>query len=127
MFGVWKAAHAPRHSDSGKEPVTGGNAHLAEAASKETPPSVQNSPQRETIRQEPPPEPYPGQLIPNAKGRCPEPKQIPLNGGCWVEVPAKNAEECEKNGWVFTKNRCYAPAMDTRRKPPPTSAPSDFR
>jgi serine/threonine protein kinase len=66
--------------------------------------------------------------MPNAKGRCPGPKQIPLNGGCWVEVvPSKDAEECEKNGLVFIKERCYAPAMGSRRKPPPTSAPPDFR
>ncbi|KFE61960.1 serine/threonine protein kinase [Hyalangium minutum] len=129
LLALWalKAVHAPHNSASMKEPVTGGTTHLGEAASKETPPPVQSSFQRETISQEPPPEPYPGQLTPNAKGRCPEPKQIPLNGGCWGEVNTKDAEECEKNGWVLTKGRCYAPAMDTRRKPPPTSAPPDFR
>ena len=129
-----QAVHAPPHSASEKQLVAsppghpeGGAANLGEKAQEATPLPAQDSSQPETLSQEPPPEPFPGQLTPNAKGRCPDPKQIPLNGGCWGEVPSKDAEGCEKNGWVFIKDRCYAPAMGTRRKPPPTSAPPDFR
>jgi serine/threonine protein kinase len=129
-----KAVHTPLHSASRKEQVAsspgqtdGGTANLGEQAPQETLSPEQKSSQQETISQEPPPEPFPGQITPNAKGRCPGPKQIPLNGGCWVEYPTKNAEECEKNDLVFIKDRCYAPAMGSRRKPPPTSAPPDFR
>ncbi|WP_224243198.1 hypothetical protein [Hyalangium gracile] len=39
----------------------------------------------------------------------------------------KDAEACEESGYVFFRARCYAPALKSRRKPPPTSAPSDFR
>ena len=74
-----------------------------------------------------PPKPFPGQMTPDARGRCPGRKQLPINGGCWVEQMVKDAEECAENGYVFFKARCYAPALDTRRKPPPTSAPSDSR
>jgi len=129
-----QAVHAPPHSASEKEQMAsppgqpkGGPANLSEKALEATPPPVHDSSLQETISQDPPPEPFPGQLPPDAKGRCSGPKQIPLNGGCWVEYPTKDVEECEKNGWVFLKDRCYAPAMGSRRKPPPTSAPPDFR
>lgn len=56
-----------------------------------------------------------------------EPVTRPQGEGCWVEQDSKNAEECEENGYVFFRARCYAPAMDTRRKPPPTSAPPEPR
>ena len=75
----------------------------------------------EAIEQEPPPEPLPEQVRPDAKGRCPGRKQIAINGGCWVEYPAANAGECEQNGQVPFKGRCYGPALKSRRKPPPTS------
>jgi serine/threonine protein kinase len=75
----------------------------------------------EAIGQEPPPEPLAEQVRPDAKGRCPGHKQIPINGGCWVEYPAANAGECEQNGLVFFKSRCYGPSLKSRRKPPPTS------
>jgi hypothetical protein len=73
------------------------------------------------IGQERPPEPLPEQVRPDAKGQCPGRKQVPINGGCWVEYPAANAGECEQNGLVFFKSRCYGPSLKSRRKPPPTS------
>jgi serine/threonine protein kinase len=125
---AWKSVHAPSPSASVKETVaSNGPTNLGETAPQTTPPPEQASSQPKTISQEPPPEPFPGQLTPDAKGRCPGPKQISLNGGCWGEYPTKDAEECEKNGWVFMKDHCYAPVMGSRRKPPPTSAPPDSR
>jgi hypothetical protein len=38
-----------------------------------------------------------------------------------VELFGSDAEECEQNGYVLIKERCYAPALETRREPPPTS------
>jgi eukaryotic-like serine/threonine-protein kinase len=128
-----QAVHAPPHNDSRREQVAsrsslqeGATANLGEAGPEATPPPVQAS-SREKLSQSPPPRPFPGQLAPDTKGHCPGPKQTPINGGCWVEHPTKDAEECEKNGLVFIKDRCYAPAMGSRSKPPPTSAPPDFR
>lgn len=128
LFGTWRAVHTPAHSAAVKEPVaSSGPTNLGETASRNPPPPKPTESQPKTISQEPPPEPYPGQLTPDARGRCPGPKQIALNGGCWGESPTKDAEECEKNGWVFTKGRCYAPIMGSRRKPPPTSANPESR
>lgn len=75
----------------------------------------------EAVGQERPPGPLPGQIRPNAKGQCPGSKQVAINGGCWVEYPATNAGECAQNSLLPFKNRCYGPAMDSRREPPPTS------
>ena len=83
--------------------------------------SVHEPSDEEAIGQELPPKPRPGQIRPDAKGQCPGRKQIPINGGCWVEATGPVAEECEQNGYVLIKERCYAPALNTRRKPPPTS------
>ena len=84
---------------------------------------VQKPAEPKAISQGQPPKPIPGQLTPDARGQCPGSKQIPLNGGCWLEQPFSNAAECQQNSCEFFKNRCYAPAMDQRRKPQPTSAP----
>jgi eukaryotic-like serine/threonine-protein kinase len=79
--------------------------------------------ERKAIGEGQPPKPIPGQVTPDAKGRCPGSKQIPLNGGCWAEFPAADARECEQNGYEYFKDRCYAPALDKRRKGQPTSEP----
>jgi hypothetical protein len=107
-------------------PPEGATSNLGEMGPEATPPPVQAS-SRETLSQPSPPQPFPGQLAPDTKGHCPGPKQTPINGGCWVEYSSKDAEECEKNGLVFIKDRCYGPVMGSRSKPPPASAPSDFR
>jgi eukaryotic-like serine/threonine-protein kinase len=57
----------------------------------------------------------------DAKGQCPGRKQVPLNEGCWVELLGPGAQECEQNGYVLIRERCYAPALEARREPPPTS------
>jgi hypothetical protein len=98
-----------------------GPAQLGDTASADPPAPVREPSKQQAISQEQPPEPIPGQVRPNAKGQCPGRKQVPINGGCWVEYPAANAGECEQNGLVPFKNRCYGPALDSRRKPPPTS------
>jgi serine/threonine protein kinase len=131
---VWQALHVPSRSASVQEPVASTPAPADEAAAglgasgaeAPLPPEKEPSKQK-VVAQDEPPKPFPGQLTPDARGRCPGRKQLPINGGCWVEVPVKDAEECEENGYVFFKARCFAPALDTRRKPPPTSAPSDSR
>jgi eukaryotic-like serine/threonine-protein kinase len=106
-------------SEKGKPDA--GPANLGDAVSAAPRASVQEPSKQEVIGQELPPKPRPGQILPDAKGRCPGRKQIPINGGCWVELSGPDAEECEQNGYVLIKERCYAPALETRRKPPPTS------
>jgi predicted Ser/Thr protein kinase len=57
------------------------------------------------------PEPLPGQLRPDANGRCPHKRQVALNGGCWVLL---EREQCEA---LMFKGKCYVPAMPPGRKP----------
>jgi len=129
-----QAVHAPSLSNSERVQVAsnpasqdGGAANLGETGAEAPVPPVQESSKPEAISQDTAPKPFPGQVTPDAKGQCPGRKQTPLNGGCWLEQPTKDAGECEENGMVFIKDRCYAPALDRRRKPPPTSAPPDSR
>ncbi len=129
------AVHAPLPSASARKQVAsnpaspreGGAAGVGESAAEATEPWGREFSEPEALSQDTPPEPLPGQLTPDAKGQCPGRTQIPINGGCWVELSTKDAEACEEAGYVFFKARCYAPALNSRRKPPPTSAPPDFR
>jgi hypothetical protein len=66
------------------------------------------------------PEPLPGQLKPDGKGRCPK-KQIANNGGCWFKV-AVDLEDCPGIGYVY-KGGCYVPGRTTMKVP--TSAPRE--
>jgi len=88
-----------------------------------TPPSQEKKP----VAQEPLPEPRSGQPRPDEKGRCPGPRQVPINGGCWVEQLPMNAEECAANSYVLFKGKCYAPALAPPKQPQPTSRPPEAR
>ncbi|HYI00136.1 serine/threonine-protein kinase, partial [Hyalangium sp.] len=65
------------------------------------------------------PEPLPDQARPDAKGRCPHPWQVSLNGGCWVKlkVPREEREKCEaiKGSWL--QGTCYVPGPLQERHP----------
>jgi serine/threonine protein kinase len=105
-----------------------GPAAVGDTSSTEPLASTPSSPGREPVTQEPLPQPRPGQTKPDEKGRCPGRTQVPINGGCWVDVtPAMTAEACVENGYVLFKGRCYTHAVETSRKPPPTSNPSKAR
>jgi serine/threonine protein kinase len=69
------------------------------------------------------PEPLPGQIRPDAKGRCPHSRQVPLGGGCWVKTPL-DREQCEllrpSGGYIF-QGICYTPVLLHGRQP--TSEP----
>ena len=129
-----QAVHAPLPSALDGEQVAsnaasqdGGAASLGEAGAETPVPPVQEPSKTEAVSQDTPPKLFPGQVTPDAKGQCPGRKQAPINGGCWLEQSTKDAGECEENGMFFIKGRCYAPVMGHRRKPPPTSAPPDYR
>jgi hypothetical protein len=70
---------------------------------------------------EPLPEPQPGQIRPNAKGRCPHRGHVVLNGACWWVPLAPDAEACEASGGELFRSRCYVPALP--RKRPSTAQP----
>jgi hypothetical protein len=68
--------------------------------------------------QEPLPEPRPGQIRPDKKGQCPVRQQIPINGGCWIDVNSlADAQACAGSGYVFFQGRCFVPALESPRKP----------
>jgi hypothetical protein len=98
-----------------------GPANLGDAVSAAPLASAHEPSEQKAIEQDLPPKPRPGQIRPDAKGHCPGRKQVSINEGCWVELSGPDAEECEQNGYVLIKEQCYAPALETRRKPPPTS------
>jgi len=86
-------------------------------------PTTEKSP----VAQEPLPEPRTEQIRPDGKGHCPGRMQVAINGACWVEQLSTPADACAENGYVLLKGKCYAPAMATPRKPPPTSSPPEAR
>jgi serine/threonine protein kinase len=79
------------------------------------------------IAQQPLPLPRPGQARPDEKGRCLGPKQVPINGGCWVELLPMSTEECVQGGYVPFQGKCYLPAPAPPKKPAPTSSPGQAR
>ncbi|HLL06995.1 MAG TPA: serine/threonine-protein kinase, partial [Myxococcaceae bacterium] len=75
---------------------------------------------KSTIAMEFPKKPRPGQLRPDANGRCPA-KKVLLNGGCWIKVDF-TPEECLVNGYAY-QGACYLPVYES--SPSPTSAPQE--
>jgi serine/threonine protein kinase len=73
---------------------------------------------RGVIALELPKQPLPGQLKPDAKGRCRK-KQIAINGGCWLKMDLE-PDECHGNVFVY-QGGCYFPIPASGRQP--TSAP----
>jgi hypothetical protein len=95
----------------------GGTAGLGEAVA-----SVVDSPgpsQQEALAEETPPEPLPGQTVPDAKGHCPRRNQVALNGACWIPL---EYEECDTFGYGQRfRGKCYLPVLLPHR--PATSSP----
>jgi serine/threonine protein kinase len=104
-----------------------GTAAVGEAAPTEPQASPPPSAEKKPLAQEPLPEPRPGQARPDRKGQCPGSKQVPINGGCWLEHLPMSAEECMGNGGVIFKGKCFVPALAPARKPQPTSNPAEAR
>jgi hypothetical protein len=89
-----------------------------------TPPVTEQKP----LAQEPLPQPRPEQLRPDKKGLCPDRKQVPINGGCWIDVSsAMDAQACTEDGYILFKGRCFVPANAPDKKPAPTSSPVEAR
>jgi hypothetical protein len=103
-----------RHAVSGARTEDGGEAGLgddsASAAMAASPTaSVPGGRAEDTL-----PEPLPDQARPDAKGRCPHPRQVPLNGGCWVKL---QREECEVIKGTLLHGTCYVPSPLHERLP----------
>ncbi len=125
LWAVWPVPVPPRASDV-QAPEEGPSAvgDTSPAGPRaSTPPPADKKP----VAQHPPPEPRPGQARPDEKGRCPGRKQVPINGGCWLEFTSMSTEECAESGYVPFMGRCYIPALAPSQKPPPTSGPGEAR
>jgi serine/threonine-protein kinase len=75
---------------------------------------------RSTLAVDPPPRPFPGQRRPDASGRCPDKRHVPIHGGCWIKLPL-DLKDCGAEGYYIYKGGCYVPVMLPAR--PPTSSP----
>jgi serine/threonine protein kinase len=116
----------PRASDS--RAPDAGTATVGDTSP--TAPQVSPSPstQKKPLAQEPLPEPRPGQLRPDKRGQCPVRKQVPINGGCWLDVsPLVDAQTCAASGYVLFQGKCFVPANAPPKKPQPTSSPPEER
>jgi serine/threonine protein kinase len=74
-----------------------------------------------TIAVDLPPKPLPGQMRPDATGRCPHKTYVPINGGCWKKLAA-DPKDCAEVEYVY-KGTCYTPVFAPAR--PPTSSPTE--
>jgi hypothetical protein len=99
-----------------RDAVSLGDGALSSSAALE-----KNTP-KGVIAVEPPKKPQPGQLKPDAKGRCHN-QQIVINGGCWVKVDV-TPENCNGTLNMFVyQGGCYMPITLPAREP--TSAPQE--
>ncbi|MFL5343299.1 MAG: serine/threonine-protein kinase [Hyalangium sp.] len=98
---------------------TAGLGDAATVAALEPPPSGSMN---EAMIEDTLPEPQPGQMRPDEKGRCPRKGAVALNGGCWEET-AWEPEKCQELGGQMFKGTCYVPFIPPGRKHPPTSGP----
>ena len=96
--------------------VAVGDAVLTAPLSPIPPPSTWS-----TIALDLPPKPFPGQMRPDANGRCPRKGLIVIHGGCWLKLDVA-LTDCDENGYVYREG-CYAAVFPPTR--PPTSGPAD--
>ncbi|WP_224362350.1 serine/threonine-protein kinase [Hyalangium versicolor] len=104
-----------------------GTAGLGDAAASTSPSDSARFPAPKGMAEETLPAPLPEQTRPDSKGRCPNKKQVAINGGCWVEM-SLDREICEAvtlSGYVgrMFKNKCYMPVLKPGRQP--NSSPTD--
>lgn len=130
VLAIWVGApsdgvHTPSacaHEIAGADQPDAGTSGLGETAASA---ATMDSPEPsflDAMAEEPPPEPEPGQIRPDAKGRCPRKQQVALNGACWAQV-ALEREECEATGGSIFNGTCYQPLFGPKRRP--TSSPTN--
>ncbi len=110
-----------RREAADKDRPDAGTAGLGDAASIASEEGAPES-SREVVAEDPLPEPLPGQMRPDAKGRCPHKQLVALNGGCWVKL---DRERCEALSGHVYQGACYVPIVPPERQP--TSGPGDQR
>jgi serine/threonine protein kinase len=122
---LWSSKWVPRAFKA--QAPDAGTAAVGDTSPTEPQAATASPEKHRPLAQEPLPEPRPGQARPDEKGRCLGRKQVPINGGCWVEQLPMSAEECVDSGYVPFQGKCYLPAPAPPRKPVPTSNPGQAR
>jgi serine/threonine protein kinase len=132
----WQPVSPPSGRMTGKR-AQGSDSRAPDAGSaavgntEPTPPGASTAPaaEKKPLAQEPLPEPRPGQLRPDKRGRCPGRKQVAINGGCWLDVssPVMDAQTCAEGGYVLYQGKCLGPANEPPKKPQPTSSQPEER
>jgi len=122
---LWSSQWVPRAFNA--QAPDAGTTAMGDTSRTEPQAATPSPEENRPLAQEPLPQLRPGQARPDEKGRCPGSKQVPINGGCWVELPQMNAEECVENGGVIFKGKCFGPAHAPPKKPAPTSSPGEAR
>ncbi|MFP2933187.1 serine/threonine-protein kinase [Pyxidicoccus sp. 3LG] len=127
LGGVWmlstpvREEPEERHASVSEESKDGGTVALGDSALT-APVAPERTPLAgSSITLDIPPRPLPGQMRPDATGRCPHPSQVVINGSCWKKLAAK-LKDCDVAGDYIYKGECYTPAFRPTR--PSTSGPA---
>jgi eukaryotic-like serine/threonine-protein kinase len=110
-----RQSFVPGRAVAQSAPADEGTTGLGDTASRAT----QGQPSAswpEAMSEDTLPEPLPGQLRPDAKGRCPGKQQVALNGACWLKASAEREECSWFKGQVF-HGTCYLPCVPPGRQP----------
>jgi serine/threonine-protein kinase len=110
------------HASATEEAKDGGTVAVGDAALT-VPVSATRAPSAlSVIAVDLPPKPLPGQLRPDAAGRCPRSSWLPIHGGCWMKVDV-SLKDCDENYSLYVhEGACYSPVFPPAR--PATSGPT---
>jgi len=124
-LGLWPAKPGGLRTRATLTAARGGsNAEGDEVSLGESAVSSSDAPSKapqDAIAQELPKQPRPGQLRPDAKGRCRK-GLVAINGGCWRKLNLE-PEECRGHDVYLYQEGCYFPIPASQ--PQPTSEPAD--
>ncbi len=124
---LWNVQPASTQQASGAQAPDKGTTAVGDTSPTRPQAPAPHPKDKKPLAQESPPKPRPGQPKPDKKGRCLGPRQVPINGGCWLESLPMSAEECAANSYVPFKGKCYAPALPPPKEPQPTLSPAEPR
>ncbi|HEX8705570.1 MAG TPA: protein kinase [Myxococcaceae bacterium] len=125
---LWNSQWEPRPTGfSNAQAPDAGTAAVGDTSPTQPRAATPSSKENRPIAQQPLPQPRPGQARPDEKGQCLGLRQVPINGGCWVEQLPMSAEECAEIGYVLFQGKCFGPVFAPLKKPAPTSSPGESR
>jgi len=109
---AWRAAHAPGVQPEQEAAVAVAEEVLAEPQAL---PVAAAHPRTWTgLGINMPKKPFPGQYRPEKDGKCKARLEVPINGGCWVELAVK--APCGDDAYEHA-GRCYWPSMPAPKEP----------